>query len=259
MRCLLAAAVLATVTVIVSGESFFAFYKLSLQWPPSACSNRQKKCEKIPNTFTIHGFWPQLSDKEEVPPYDVDPQCTDSTPKTADDITPQLFGQQMLKRMDDNWPDLLRESNLGFWKKEWTKHGMCSDYPDDPKSYFSKTLELAETYNPLDQLKDEGIEPGESVYKVSKVVDAIRAKWGYNPQISCKELSQGRLLLWEIRFCVNKGDGDNPFGLQNCEHTVDRTTKKGCKSEEDDIRFPGSPLSGPEITGESLLNYADEL
>ncbi|XVF82158.1 hypothetical protein PTKIN_Ptkin16aG0022300 [Pterospermum kingtungense] len=262
MRYLLvAAAVLATVTVEVSGQPL-NFYKLSLQWPPSTCSNPdpEKKCEKIPtNTFTIHGLWPHISDKEQVPSYEKNPKCISSgvIPKKKADITPQLFGRDMLNKLNDAWPDLLRKNNLGFWKGEWAKHGMCSDYPTDPKSYFSETLKLAEKYNPLNQLKAKGIQPGEkSGYQV-KVVSAIRAKWVYNPQIACYKLG-GMLLLWEIRFCLNKGEGTNPFGLRNCDSTVDLRT--GCKSEEDYVRFPTSPLSSPEIeiTRESLFNYTAE-
>ncbi|XVF82166.1 hypothetical protein PTKIN_Ptkin16aG0023100 [Pterospermum kingtungense] len=141
-------------TVVVSGEFSFEFYKLSLQWPPSTCSNPMKTCRgKIPDNFTIHGLWPQHADDTPVRPYEEDRRCTNKTPKTADDITPQLFGRDMLKKLDDNWPDLFKRSNLGFWKGEWAKHGMCSDYPTDPKSYFSETLKLAKKYNPLNQLK----------------------------------------------------------------------------------------------------------
>ena len=38
-----------------------SFYKLSLQWPPTACNSG-------PSEFTIHGLWPQDSNDNVVIP-----------------------------------------------------------------------------------------------------------------------------------------------------------------------------------------------
>ncbi|EOY19893.1 Ribonuclease 2 [Theobroma cacao] len=65
-RQLLVAAVLATLSLLISGQTDYPdfFYKLSLQWPPSVCANA--KCRSpIPRTFTIHGLWLQSVEDDE--------------------------------------------------------------------------------------------------------------------------------------------------------------------------------------------------
>ncbi|XVF82290.1 hypothetical protein PTKIN_Ptkin16aG0034300 [Pterospermum kingtungense] len=128
--------------------------------------------------------------------------------------------------------------------------------------YFTKTIDLANDYNPMDQLKAKGIQPGEKVYKVSQVVEAIPAKWKVKPQIACYAVTDRKTrkrihLLWEIRFCPNKNEGKKPFGLRDCEKTVD--VCNSCTSENFDTRFPIRPFSTSEITRESGLEYIDEL
>ena len=90
MRHLLFVAVLVTVGLLVSGQpnNNFAFYKLSLRWPPSVCNDPKIKCKpSILTSFTIHGLWPELADDTPVPAYDpVTNRCTDVTPISPDQI-----------------------------------------------------------------------------------------------------------------------------------------------------------------------------
>ncbi|XWS65519.1 hypothetical protein CRYUN_Cryun05aG0120100 [Craigia yunnanensis] len=152
---LLVAAVLATVNLVVSGQGNFAFYKLSLQWPPSVCNDPRFYCggSTILSSFTIHGLWPQFDDDTPVKPYDPRKnRCTDVIPTNPDDILDSLQSIQeyYLTRL---WPNLRNPQSLStnqeFWKYEWKQHGMCSDYPNNPYKYFAAAITLAMVYEPL--------------------------------------------------------------------------------------------------------------
>ncbi|XWS08312.1 hypothetical protein CRYUN_Cryun41cG0068600 [Craigia yunnanensis] len=160
MKHLLLAAVLATVSLVVSGKRGFGFYKLSLQWPPSSCNIEGKRCIPVirPN-FTIHGLWPQKDNDMPVPPYNNTINiCTNTIPTKKENNMDQL--QPIREELDEKWPNLYLKKeeegkryirdNLGFWMHEWEYHGMCSDYPNDPHGYFTKTLDLFDKYNPLE-------------------------------------------------------------------------------------------------------------
>ncbi|KAK6233507.1 hypothetical protein QUC31_005913, partial [Theobroma cacao] len=88
-RHLLVAAVLATLSLLVSGQNNYPdfFYKLSLQWPPAVCVTSQYRTP-IPGTFMIHGLWPQfVEDDSPAPPYNpTTNRCTDVTPTAPDQI-----------------------------------------------------------------------------------------------------------------------------------------------------------------------------
>ena len=43
------------------------------------------------------------------------------------------------------------KENLNFWKEEWIKHGVCSDF-SNMLDYFSTTLQLRKHLNPGDYL-----------------------------------------------------------------------------------------------------------
>ncbi|XWS65518.1 hypothetical protein CRYUN_Cryun05aG0120000 [Craigia yunnanensis] len=228
---LLAAAVLAT--LLVSGASDFAFYKLSLIWPTSACNIGIECRSDIPSIFTIHGLWPQFANDIAVPPYNKDTnKCTNVTPTSPDDILVQL--QPIEDKLKLNWPNLRNQDDSQFWKVEWKNHGMCSDYPDQPRDFFNAGLTLATRYNPLQVM---GIKPGdESLYEVKTILEAVKKNVGAYPQIACNILPEVKTLqLWEIRFCFDRATP--PSVLRDCPNKLAGT----CTQETDEIRFPPPP------------------
>ncbi|XP_022756662.1 ribonuclease S-4-like isoform X2 [Durio zibethinus] len=131
----------------------FTFYKLSLQWPPAVCNSGGMTCKPpIPKIFTIHGIWPQDNNDVPVPPYDPTNPCTSVTPTPATDLPTKL--NPILNDLVSLWPNLKdpqsTAQNFQFWEHEWTKHGMCSDYPDQPRDYFNSALQLRKGLNPGD-------------------------------------------------------------------------------------------------------------
>ncbi|XWS56992.1 hypothetical protein CRYUN_Cryun09bG0133200 [Craigia yunnanensis] len=240
---LLAAAVLAT--LVVSATSDFAFYKLSLIWPTSACNTGSECKSPIPGIFTIHGLWPQLADDRPVPPYNKITNKCNANPTSPDDILVKL--QPIEGKLRQLWPSLrYNKDDTTYWKVEWEHHGMCSEYPNDPYAYFNAALTLANRYNPLQVM---GIQPSDkTLHQVKKILDNVKKKVGAYPQISCNMLPKvGTLQLREIRFCFEKEKP--PTQLKDCPKKVDDR----CTSETDDyIRFPPpSPIfSSPNITWE---------
>ncbi|XP_022756013.1 ribonuclease 3-like [Durio zibethinus] len=144
----------ATTTAPKAPPGPFTFHKLSLQWPPAACNSGQMTCKPpIPREFTIHGIWPQYSNDNQVPPYNpITNRCTNVTPTPASNLLNEL--NPILNNLSSLWPNLTDpqdlSSNLKFWEHEWKKHGMCSDYPDQPRDYFNSALQLRRGLNPGD-------------------------------------------------------------------------------------------------------------
>ncbi|XWS65512.1 hypothetical protein CRYUN_Cryun05aG0119400 [Craigia yunnanensis] len=237
MRHLLFAAVLVTVGLLVSGQpnNNFAFYKLSLQWPPSVCNAPNFKCKPdILTTFTIHGLWPQLADDTPVPAYDEETnRCTDVTPTSPDQILVDL--QPIEERLRKVWPNLRNHQTLNkvFWKHEWKLHGMCSDYPDSPYNFFNAGLTLATNY--INPFEGTSITPRENLYEAKHISEAIKKKVGKYPEIACNRVG-GTLQLKEIRLCFERSNP--PSVLRDCPNKY----SNACSNDFDDIRFTPPPL-----------------
>ncbi|XP_007011077.2 PREDICTED: ribonuclease 1 [Theobroma cacao] len=217
-RYFLVAAVLATVSWLVAGETNFATYKLSLRWPPAHCDAPSFECKPhVLNTFTIHGLWPQFADGKVVPPYDPDTnRCTDVIPVTDLDplfrrITPLI---EELRKYWPNYKDYQNETlNENFWKHVWKLHGMCSDYPDNPFSYFRTAVSLGIKY--IDPFKGTRITPRLVPYIAKDISDAIKERLGVYPQIACNEVG-GTVQLTEVRLCFKRDRENSPSILQDC-------------------------------------------
>ncbi|MBA0881456.1 hypothetical protein Goshw_006342 [Gossypium schwendimanii] len=230
-QILVAVVVLAGVSLVVSDEDVkpLDFYKYSLQWPPSACMQPPpgKKCEVRPEVrFTIHGYWPQYYKDTPVPPYSVDPRCTNTKPTSANDVVEILEKSPLKKDLMKDWPDLYarqrrkEEDNLEFWKYEWRKHGMCSDDANKPSEYFRNALTLLPDFKDLK--RDLGFKPGS---KVGDILKNLQDKNYKVPQIVCNSKRQ----LREIRFCYRNKPIDCPNWVGS----------KTCNKETADIFLPG--------------------
>ncbi|XP_022754211.1 ribonuclease MC-like [Durio zibethinus] len=205
----------------------FCFYKLSLQWPPAACNSGDMTCKApIPKKFTIHGLWPQNSHDKPVPPYNQSNPCTSVEPTPAKNLSNEL--ELILNDLNSVWPNLKdSRKNLKFWKQEWTKHGMCSDFPNRPRDYFNSTVLLRNCYDPVMELT-----PG-SNYTVQQVAAAVQSAVGACPEIACNRDQVNKTLqLWEIRLCYKRTMP--PKMVQNCP----KCFSGECQSLTDSITFP---------------------
>ncbi|KAK8523162.1 hypothetical protein V6N12_047692 [Hibiscus sabdariffa] len=127
-------------------DTTFVSYLLALTWPPSACAStiRCNKRSPLSRHFTIHGLWPQDGSNNQVPPYNENSQCSTLTVVQIDDITrSNMLGGNLKQQLNRAWPNLMGAIlNIDFWLDEWAKHGMCSDYGDNPVAYFSTAINL---------------------------------------------------------------------------------------------------------------------
>ncbi|KAK8482623.1 hypothetical protein V6N11_021051 [Hibiscus sabdariffa] len=215
----LAAAVLASVVVSARGSDF-EFYKLSLIWPSSVCISAPQNCKSpIPKFFTIHGLWPTLKNGTAVPPYDQVTNKCNVDPLKPNQIVAKLTS--IRGRLETKWPNLIKgKSDEIYWETEWSHHGMCSDYPQDPLTYFTSTLDLAEN-SKYDPLKVLGVPPSNTPHDIDTLLENVKKNVGYYPQISCSMPIKGtkQLYLKEIRFCFKRAMP--PSALQNCPDDMD--------------------------------------
>lgn len=170
------------------------FFYLVHQWPPGYC--QVEHCSRSPpEKFTIHGFWPNY--------------CQDRRGKdwpefcSGEDFDTDTIAD-LVTTMEDEWPSLAGNSDAGFWKHEWDKHGTCAlSYTPfglhSEHEYFETVLDLHEANNLHDVLDQRGIAPGGS-YSVSEIQAAIVDAFGGDAFLHC----QGRNVLVEIYICYNQ-------------------------------------------------------
>ncbi|KAK5826670.1 ribonuclease 1-like [Gossypium arboreum] len=226
-------ALLVLASLVVSAQgSDFEFYKLSLIWPSSACYPLSNCTTPLPTFFTIHGLWPTFANDTAVPAYGPNNRCN-ANPVGPDAAVAKLTPVQ--DRLNERWPNLRAGvENSVFWRHEWQKHGICSDYYKDPLSYFNDTLNLA-TSTTFDPFKALGVQPSDTPYLLNTLLQNVYTKMGAYPQISCSQRSGGALYLREIRFCLKRTKKTPPSVVQSCPTTV----AGGCKDPlTDNVHFP---------------------
>ncbi|KAK8714552.1 hypothetical protein V6N13_149742 [Hibiscus sabdariffa] len=228
--------------VLASAMASVEFYKLSLQWGRSTCSDGRTRCPtplppSVDRKLTIHGLWPQDAKDNPVDPYTSAHPCI---PKPPTPLTSSLL-KPLRPGLDREWPNLknplVPAANMDFWEHEWDKHGTCSDFAHHPVKYFDSAVQIRKS------LPDFGIRPGAS-FKVKKVVELVKALTGAQPEIACNINSNNKgFQLWEIRLCYDKPDPqglvhkirDCPFQLS---HYPDGKPKGPCITDQDVINVP---------------------
>lgn len=205
---------------------------LSQSWPQTKCkmnlvNKSNKVCiEPLASSFTIHGLWPQLKDKNAILA-----NCLDNN---------NPFDEEKLKDIKEDmkkqWPSVLiakageeDKANKDFWTHEWDKHGKCS-YQKEVEDYFKKTLEIQKGMNITQWLLDDQITPkNDAKYKLTKFKDAIKKKIGENQyKLRCSTLNKNGedknidpiYLLDEILICVSY---KNPNSILDCSEEVPGT------------------------------------
>lgn len=61
------------------------------------------------------------------------------------------------KELDTEWPSLEEEENEHLWKKEWERHGICSEPFLTQHAFFETALELKQTYDLFSMLANRGL------------------------------------------------------------------------------------------------------
>ncbi|KHN18763.1 Intracellular ribonuclease LX [Glycine soja] len=187
----------------------YDFFMLSETWPATYCGikNRLLPCAKQPNTFTIHGLWPQNH---------IGPQPASCSNLQKDKFDKRIITSSLKSALETGWPNLNTQNDMRFWVTEWDKHGTCSLNKFSQFNYFRLALKIKGEYNLMTILSGEQIVLHHSTaYDKNSIIQAIHGVIGTYPQLTCYKYNlnkQSYYNLSEIRLCLD----DNGKNYINC-------------------------------------------
>ncbi|PRQ47065.1 putative ribonuclease T(2) [Rosa chinensis] len=114
-------------------------FLLVIVWPNTFCLFQSNPCQQLPQSFTLHGLWPQAEGSSL--------KCT-SVPM----IDSILKGNK--DDLERYWPNLKHtkfDESKKFWISEWIKHGSCS--AKTPANYLSLVFDLMKKIKKFDVKK----------------------------------------------------------------------------------------------------------
>ncbi|KKY39658.1 putative ribonuclease t2 [Diaporthe ampelina] len=144
-----------------------------------------------PDSWTIHGLWPDNCDGT----YDQD--CDSSRAYTNLTELIQAYGSDSLLQFMNTYWLSDSESAEAFWEHEWSKHGTCistlepscyTDYQagEEAVAFFQVVVDLFKSLDTYTVLSKAGIVPSNSAtYTSSQITKAISASFGQDPVILC--------------------------------------------------------------------------
>ncbi|KAJ7974403.1 Ribonuclease [Quillaja saponaria] len=163
-----------TVPLAMTQNDFVYFVQ---QWQISICDRRPCLKPARP-VFSILGLWPSSYTGQLLS------NCNNGS----------RFNQQkisdLLIKLDAEWPSLLHEDNIMFWKEEWERHGICTETKLNQHAFFQAALKLKQKYKLTEILQERGIYPFGNVYGLDSISNAITAMTGHRPQIQCNLFKQ---------------------------------------------------------------------
>ncbi|KAG6573806.1 ribonuclease MC-like [Cucurbita pepo subsp. pepo] len=194
-------------TLIFSVNAQFELFQMVQQWPPATCANFPCAQSPSPTRFTIHGLWPANYTKRYL-------VCRGGT-KFSETIQGFAALEPLLTH---HWPNLERPDDIDFWRREWNKHGPCSENVFDQVQYFQTALNIRTNprYDLLAILKAAKLGPtGNTSRQYQVIKNAIQAATGKKPGLRCNvNKNTKQTQLHEIVLCFHK-DGatliDCPF------------------------------------------------
>ncbi|KAI6654975.1 Ribonuclease Oy-like [Oopsacas minuta] len=181
-------------------EVSYDYIVLALTWPPGFCTSIGNECDssKVRNIWTIHGLWPTLKQQTSNPAF-----C-DGEPFNSNYLSAKLLNQ-----LTASWPNYKQSSTDElFWNYEWSKHGTCAvqgDYDTFPSqsAYFSRTLELYNTYNFSSILTNNDIYPGSTTF-LSELKSTFSRFFGLSNTVTFQcSTHNNRHYVTSCHFCLS--------------------------------------------------------
>ncbi|KAI1302369.1 Ribonuclease DdI [Halotydeus destructor] len=177
----------------------FDYLLLAIRWAPSDCHSTKSKCvPKVPQSWLIHGLWPNYWDGSW-------PQfCCNTDPFNVDNV--KSLENDLLAK----WANLLKgKSADSLWAHEWDKHGTCSAQSKKlvgEKAYFSSTLNLFATLPVADWFSAANIVPSEDAkYTEAEATAAITKHFPNVVELACQTSEDSKdSVLDTISFCYDK-------------------------------------------------------
>ncbi|XP_048446115.1 ribonuclease S-6-like [Pyrus x bretschneideri] len=196
------------VLILSSSTVGFDYFQFTQQYQPAACNSRPTPCKDPPDKlFTVHGLWPSNWSGHD-PEY-----CK----KTA--LDSKKIGNRRAK-LDIIWPNVFdRTDNVGFWGRQWEKHGICgSPTIQDDMNYLETVIKMyiTDKQNVSEILSKAKMEPEGIKRKRWDIVMAIRnGTKGKRPKLKCQKNNRMTELV-EVTLCSDK----NITQLINCPNLI---------------------------------------
>ncbi|KAL4368217.1 hypothetical protein GQ457_05G034740 [Hibiscus cannabinus] len=203
------------------------FYKFSLQWPRSSCTGGTMKC---PTPLPVG-----IDTSFQYDPYDRPTHpCSAQSPPGRSQVLALI--KSLYPSLTTNWPDLKNPlntiANEGFWWKEWSKHGTCSDFPSKPFDYFDSALQIK-----LQLPASLGLSSG-TTQSLQDIFNAISSAVKAKPELACnRNASTNKLQLWEVRLCYERpAPNELVKTIRDCPSSW--PAKGPCTSPQDQVTLP---------------------
>nr|AWL24805.1 S-RNase [Malus domestica] len=171
----------------------YDYFQFTLQYQPAVCNSNGTPCKDPPDKlFTVHGLWPSNF-------LGPDPEyCKNKTldSRKIANLTAQL---------NIIWPNVYdRTDNIGFWSRQWEKHGICgSPAIKNDIHYFETVIKMyiTEKQNVSEILLKAKIKPEGKKWTRKRIVDAIRnGTDSKRPKLKCQKNTRMTELV-EVTLC----------------------------------------------------------
>nr|ACS94938.4 S6 RNase [Eriobotrya japonica] len=185
-----------TVLILSWSTVGFDYFQFTQQYQPAVCNSNRIPCKDPPDKlFTVHGLWPSNWNGH-------DPSYCKPT-----NLDPNKIGH-LQAQLDIIWPNVYdRTDNIGFWSKEWEKHGICgSTTIQDDVNYFETVINMyiTQKQNVSEILSKAKIEPEGKTRTRTDILKAIRnGTNGKRPKLKCQKIRRKTELV-EVTLCSDK-------------------------------------------------------
>nr|AHA90950.1 self-incompatibility ribonuclease [Pyrus communis] len=181
------------VLILSSYTAGYDYFQFTQQYQPAVCNSNPTPCKDPPDKlFTVHGLWPSNSTGRD-PKY-----CNPSN------VTSHMV-KNIQAQLEIIWPNVLnRTDHIGFWDRQWKKHGSCGRPAiTNEVNYFQTVIKMyiTQKQNVSKILAKAQIEPEGIIRMLKDIEVAIRN--GTNnkkPKLKCQK--NGRITeLVEVTLC----------------------------------------------------------
>nr|BAF35960.1 Si-RNase [Pyrus communis] len=196
------------VLILSSSTVGYDYFQFTQQYQPAVCRSNPTPCkDPTDKLFTVHGLWPSNLNG---------PHPENCTNATVNSHRIKNI-QAQLKII---WPNVLdRTNHLGFWNKQWIKHGSCGNPPIMNDTHYFQTvinMYITQKQNVSEILSKAKIEPLGIQRPLVDIEKAIRNSINKKkPKFKCQN-NGGVTELVEISLCSDRSltqfrDCPHPF------------------------------------------------
>lgn len=136
-----------------------------------------------------------------------------------------IFQGDLLGRLKISWPDLTKGIEQDFWKRDWDRHGGCSETTYDQMAFLTLAADLNDKHDILSSLL-----AAHTSAKLQNFVSAIKYHTTKLPDLACA-WDKNLWMLWEVRICYDSST------LEIIDCPTNLQYGRNCAARSDDILF----------------------